>query len=38
MDGTTGRRTETVDGFPIEENDRVLREMHTWLARYGIEG
>ncbi len=36
VDGTTGRRTETVDGFPIEENDRVLREMHTWLARYGI--
>jgi hypothetical protein len=36
VDGTTGKRTETVDGFPIEENDRVLREMHTWLARYGI--
>jgi hypothetical protein len=38
VDGTTGRRTETVDGFPIEENDRVLREMHTWLERYGIGG
>jgi hypothetical protein len=38
VDGTTGKRTETVDGFPIEENDRVLREMHTWLARYGIGG
>jgi hypothetical protein len=36
VDGTTGRRTETVDGFPIEENERVLREMHTWLARYGV--
>jgi hypothetical protein len=38
VDGTTGKRTETVDGFPIEENDRVLREMHTWLARHGIGG
>jgi hypothetical protein len=38
VDGTTGRRTDTVDGFPLEENDRVLREMHTWLARYGIGG
>jgi hypothetical protein len=37
VDGTTGRRTETVDGFPLEENDRVLREMHTWLARHGID-
>jgi hypothetical protein len=36
VDGTTGKRTETVDGFPLEENDRVLREMHNWLARYGI--
>jgi hypothetical protein len=36
VDGISGKRTETVDGFPIEENDRVLREMHTWLARYGI--
>ena len=37
VDGTTGKRTETVDGFPVEENDRVLREMHTWLARHGID-
>jgi hypothetical protein len=37
VDGTTGKRTETVDGFPLEENDRVLREMHTWLARHGID-
>jgi hypothetical protein len=36
VDGTTGRRTESVDGFPLEENDRVLAEMHTWLGRYGI--
>jgi hypothetical protein len=36
VDGTTGRRTESVDGFPLEENDRVLAEMHTWLDRYGV--
>lgn len=36
VDGTTGRRTESVDGFSLEENDRVLAEMHTWLGRYGI--
>jgi hypothetical protein len=36
VDGTTGRRTETVDGFPFEENERVLREMHAWLGRHGI--
>ena len=32
VDGTTGRRTESVDGFSLEENDRVLaRDAH--LAR-----
>ncbi len=36
VDGTTGRRTETVDGFTLDENDRVLAEMHTWLGRHGI--
>ncbi len=36
VDGTTGRRTESVDGFSLEENDRVLAEMHTWLGRYGV--
>jgi hypothetical protein len=36
VDGTTGKRTETVDGFPSEENDRVLAEMHTWLGRHGV--
>ncbi len=36
VDGTTGRRTDTVDGFPFDENLRVLSEMHDWLARYGI--
>jgi D-glutamate cyclase-like, C-terminal len=36
VDGTTGKRTASVDGFPMEENDRVLAEMHGWLGRYGI--
>jgi len=36
VDGTTGKRTETVDGFPLAENDRVLAEMHGWLSRHGI--
>ena len=36
VDGTTCRRTESVDGFSLEENDRVLDEMHVWLARYGV--
>lgn len=36
VDGTNGRRTPSVDGFPIEENDRVLSEMHAWVARYGV--
>jgi hypothetical protein len=36
VDGTTGRRTESVDGFSLEENDRVLAEMHAWLGRYRI--
>jgi hypothetical protein len=37
VDGATGRRTLSVDGFPIEENDRVLGEMHEWLGRHGVE-
>jgi len=36
VDGVTGRTGLTVDGFPSEENDRVLGEMHTWLARHGV--
>jgi hypothetical protein len=36
VDGTTGKPTETVDGFPVKDNDRVLAEMHRWLGRYGI--
>lgn len=36
VDGTTGRRTESVDGLSAEENGRVLAEMHTWLGRYGV--
>jgi hypothetical protein len=36
VDGVSGRRTLTVDGFPAEENERVLGEMHAWLARHGI--
>jgi hypothetical protein len=36
VDGATGKHTETVDGFPVEENDRVLAEMHGWLGRHGI--
>jgi hypothetical protein len=36
VDGTTARRTESVDGFSLEENDRVLAEMHNWLERYGV--
>ncbi|MBP1634641.1 MAG: hypothetical protein H6Q10_1215 [Acidobacteria bacterium] len=36
VDGVSGRRTLTVDGFPAEENERVLGEMHAWLARYGV--
>jgi len=36
VDGTTGKRTESVDGFPLKENDRVLAEMHWWLGRHGI--
>lgn len=38
VDGTTGKRTETVDGFPPEDNDRVLAEMHAWLGRHGVGG
>jgi len=34
VDGVSGRRILSVDGFPIEENDRVLGEMHAWLGRY----
>ena len=36
VDGTTGKRTESVDGFPLKDNDRVLAEMHHWLSRHGI--
>jgi hypothetical protein len=36
VDGVNGRRTCSVDGFPSEENDRVLGEMHAWLARHGV--
>jgi len=36
VDGTTGKRSETVDGFPLKDNDRVLAEMHRWLARHDI--
>ena len=38
VDGVSGRRTLTVDGFSADENERVLREMHAWLARHGIVG
>jgi hypothetical protein len=36
VDGTTGKRTESVDGFTLKDNDRVLAEMHRWLSRHGI--
>ncbi len=36
VDGVNGRRGGSVDGFPAEENDRVLGEMHAWLARHGV--
>jgi hypothetical protein len=36
VDGVNGRRGGSVDGFPAEENDRVLAEMHAWLARHGV--
>jgi len=36
VDGTTGKPTDSVDGFPSKENDRVLAEMHGWLSRHGI--
>jgi hypothetical protein len=36
VDGTTGKRTESVDGFPLKDNDRVLAEMHRSLSRHGI--
>jgi hypothetical protein len=36
VDGVNGRRGASVDGFPSEENDRVLGEMHAWLARHGV--
>ena len=36
VDGVSGRCGASVDGFPSEENDRVLAEMHAWLARHGI--
>ena len=37
VDGTTGKRTASVDGFPLKDNARVLTEMHRWLSRHGIE-
>jgi hypothetical protein len=36
VDGVNGRRGASVDGFPPEENGRVLGEMHAWLARHGV--
>ena len=36
VDGVSGRRTVSVDGFPVEDNARVLEEMHAWLARHGL--
>lgn len=36
VDGVTGRRSGSVDGFSPEENQRVLGEMHAWLARQGV--
>jgi Domain of unknown function (DUF4392) len=36
VDGVSGRHTLTVDGFPAEENERVLGEMQAWLARHGV--
>ena len=36
VDGVSGRPTQTVDGFPAEENERVLEEMQAWLARHGV--
>ena len=36
VDGVTARREPSVDGFPLEENRRVLEEMHTWLMRHGV--
>ena len=38
VDGTTGERADTVDGFPLADSDRVLAEMHRWLSRHGIGG
>jgi len=38
VDGVSARRTLTVDGFSADENERVLGEMHAWLARHGISG
>ncbi|HSK08555.1 MAG TPA: DUF4392 domain-containing protein [Vicinamibacterales bacterium] len=36
VDGVSGRATLSVDGFPAEENERLLAEMHAWLARHGV--
>jgi len=36
VDGVTARRDPSVDGFPLEENRRVLEEMHAWLTRHGV--
>ena len=36
VDGVTARRAGSVDGFPPEDNERVLAEMHAWLARHRV--
>jgi len=36
VDGVSGKPTCSVDGFSIDENDRVLAEMHNWLMRCGV--
>ncbi len=35
VDGVDGRRTLSVDGFSIEDNDRVLSEMLEWVTCSG---
>ena len=36
VDGTTGSPEYTVDGFTLEENGRVITELHDLLAEEGI--
>jgi hypothetical protein len=36
VDGVTGKVAQSVDGFPFEENQRVLEEMEAWLLRHGV--